>query len=96
MLRLTHYLALWQPTGELMACVPFGRDIQIHPDALTRLLANPGDYDDGALAVYFVALTDDPDDLPPGFDAVYSGLGLPDGQAAAWCQHDRRLVRAVG
>jgi hypothetical protein len=84
MLQPTHYLVLWQPTGELMACVPFGRDIQFHPDAISRMMDNPAAYSDGAMAVYPVALTDDPDDMPPGFNPVYVGLGLPDGLAAAW------------
>jgi hypothetical protein len=84
MLQPTHYLALWQPTGELMACVLMGCDIQLHPDAISRLMHNPAAYDTGAVAVYPVALTDDPDDMPPGFDPVYAGTGLPDGLAAAW------------
>jgi hypothetical protein len=84
MLEPTHYLALWMPTGELMACVPINQDIHFLPDTIRRMHDNPGDYDDGALALYVVALTDDPDDEPPGFDAIYAGGGLPDGHAAAW------------
>jgi hypothetical protein len=84
MLQPTHYLALWMPTGELMACVPIGQNIHLHPDAIQRMLDNPDDYHDGALALHVVALTDDPDDTPPGFDPVYAGMGLPDGYAAAW------------
>ena len=84
MLQPTHYLALWMPTGELIACVPIGEHLQFHHDALTHLLEDPAAYDDGVLAVYPVALTDDPDDMPPGFDPVYAGPDLPDGYAAAW------------
>ena len=83
MLKLTHHLVLWMPTGELMACVPISDNIQLPPDTIRLLLDNPVAYE-GALAVYAVALTDDPDDLPPGSDAVYAGLGLPGGRAAAW------------
>jgi hypothetical protein len=84
MLEPTHYLALWMPTGELMACVPLHQDIHFLLDTIRRMHDNPGDYHDGALALYVVALTDDPDDAPPGFDAIYAGSGLPDGHAAAW------------
>ena len=89
MLRPTHYLALWVATGELIASVPISQHLQFHRDALTHLLHDPAAYDDGILAVYSVALTDDPDDMPPpGFDSVYAGPGLPDGYAAAWNPHD--------
>ena len=74
MLQPTHYLALWMPTGELIACVPIGEHLQFHHDALTHLLDDPAAYDHGVLAVYPVALTDDPDDMPPGFDYL-SKLG---------------------
>jgi hypothetical protein len=85
LLRPTHYLALQVATGELIASVPISQHLQFHRDALTHLLHDPAAYDDGILAVYSVALTDDPDDMPPpGFDSVYAGLGLPDGYAAAW------------
>jgi hypothetical protein len=84
MLQPTHYLALWASTGELIACVPIGEHAQLRHEAITRLLDNPDAYDAGALAVYPVALTDDPDDVPPGFGPVYAGLGLPGGHVAAW------------
>jgi hypothetical protein len=76
MLQPTHYLAL-------MACVPMGRDIQLHPDAISRLREDPAAYGQGSVTVYPVALTGDPDDMPPGFNLVYAGMGLPDGLAAA-------------
>jgi hypothetical protein len=84
MLQPTHYLALWASTGELIACVPFGQHAQLRHEAITRLLDNPEAYDAGALAVYPVALTDDPHDIPPGFDPVYAGRDLPGGHVAAW------------
>jgi hypothetical protein len=83
-LEPTHYLALWMPTGELMACIPISDNLLLPPDAIRRVKDNPAAYDRGALAVYAVALTDNPDDMPPGFDPIYVGIGLPDGLAAAW------------
>jgi hypothetical protein len=55
----THYLALWIPTGELVACVPIGEHVQLRHQAVTRLLDSADAYGAGALAVYPVALTDD-------------------------------------
>jgi hypothetical protein len=80
----THYLALWTPTGELIACVPIGEHVQLRHRAVTRLLDSADAYDAGALVVYPVALTDNSNDVPLGFDRVYTGMGLPGGNAVAW------------
>jgi hypothetical protein len=69
---------------ELIACVPINEHVHFHHNTLTRLLDNPAAYEVGVLAVYPVALTDDPNDTPPGFNPVYTGIGLPDGHVAAW------------
>jgi hypothetical protein len=84
MLQPTHYLALWTSTGELTACVPIGEHAQLRHETITRLLDNPGAYDAGALAVYPVALTKDPNDTLPGFGQVYAGRGLAEGHVIAW------------
>jgi hypothetical protein len=83
-LQPTHYLALWTSTRKLIACVPIGEHVQLRHEAITCLLDNPDAYNAGALAVYPVALTDNLDNIPPGFGPVYAGLGLPGGYKAAW------------
>jgi hypothetical protein len=63
--------------------VPIGEHVQLRHRAVTRRLDSADAYDSGALVVYPVALTDDPDDVPLGFDWVYTGIWLPGGNAVA-------------